>query len=83
MYKSVLRAAPKCASPQTKSVINTTSARRFLSTAPPSQKSRTWKSSAVRWALAGAGLYWYNTSNVFAEEPEGIRKLGAKGRISK
>ncbi|TGO53944.1 hypothetical protein BCON_0115g00270 [Botryotinia convoluta] len=75
MFKSVLRVAPKCSRPQSKSVINTTSARRFLSTAPPSQKSRSWKSSAARWALAGAGVYWYNTSNVFAEEPEAIQKL--------
>ncbi|KAJ8058027.1 hypothetical protein OCU04_013201 [Sclerotinia nivalis] len=75
MYKSVLRAAPRCASPQTKSVINTASARRFLSTAPPSLKSRGWKSSAARWALASAGIYWYNTSNVFADEPEAIQKL--------
>ncbi|TEY50318.1 hypothetical protein BOTCAL_0278g00040 [Botryotinia calthae] len=75
MFKSVLRVAPKCSPSQSKSVINTTSARRFLSTAPPSQKSRSWKSSAARWALAGAGVYWYNTSNVFAEEPEAIQKL--------
>lgn len=46
------------------------SSRRFISTAPPSQKSRSWKSSAARWALAAGGVYYYNTSNVFAEEPE-------------
>ncbi|KAA8570613.1 hypothetical protein EYC84_000012 [Monilinia fructicola] len=73
MYKSVLRAAPRCA--QFKSVINTAPVRRFLSTAPPSQKSRSWKSGAARWALAGAGVYWYNTSDIFAEEPEAIKKL--------
>ncbi|KAB8297622.1 hypothetical protein EYC80_001430 [Monilinia laxa] len=73
MYKSVLRAAPRCA--QFKSVINTTTGRRFLSTAPPSQKSRSWKSGAARWALACAGVYWYNTSDIFAEEPEAIKKL--------
>jgi len=44
--------------------------RRFLSTAPPAQKSRSWKSSAVRWVIAGAGIYYYNTSTVFAEQPE-------------
>ncbi|RAL61178.1 hypothetical protein DID88_010257 [Monilinia fructigena] len=72
MYKSVLRAAPRCA--QFKSVINTTTGRRFLSTTSPSQKSRSWKSGAARWALAGAGVYWYNTSDIFAEEPEVIEK---------
>ena len=45
------------------------SARRFLSTAPPAQKSRTWKSTVIRWGLAGATVYYYNTSNLFAEEP--------------
>jgi hypothetical protein len=42
--------------------------RRFLSTAPPHAKSRSWKNSAVRWTLAGTLVYYYNTSNVFAEE---------------
>ncbi|KAF2736732.1 hypothetical protein EJ04DRAFT_412986, partial [Polyplosphaeria fusca] len=44
--------------------------RRFLSTAPPSQKSRSWKSSAARWGLAGVVVYYYNTTDVFAEEPK-------------
>jgi len=35
------------------------------------KKSRSWKSSAIRWGLAVGGVYYYNTSNVFAEEPEG------------
>ncbi|KAK0513660.1 hypothetical protein JMJ35_004024 [Cladonia borealis] len=43
--------------------------RHFLSTAPPAQKSRSWKSSAVRWGLAIGVVYYYNTSNLFAEEP--------------
>lgn len=43
--------------------------RRLISTAPPTQKSRSWKSSLVRWGIAGAAIYYYNTSNVFAEEP--------------
>ncbi|MCJ1479139.1 Oxidoreductase [Lambiella insularis] len=42
---------------------------RLLSTAPPHHKSRSWKSSAARWGLAVAGIYYYNTSTVFAEEP--------------
>ncbi|KAI9844178.1 MAG: Oxidoreductase [Sclerophora amabilis] len=43
--------------------------RRTLSTAPPSQTSRSWKNSALRWGLAFGGIYYYNTSNAFAEEP--------------
>ncbi|KAF2262180.1 hypothetical protein CC78DRAFT_618800 [Lojkania enalia] len=42
---------------------------RFLSTASPTAKSRSWKNSAARWGIAGAILYYYNTSDVFAEEP--------------
>ncbi|KAL5330068.1 hypothetical protein ACEPPN_003592 [Leptodophora sp. 'Broadleaf-Isolate-01'] len=75
MFKSALRATPgRIAS--SRNVLPRSSARRFLSTAPPSQKSRSWKSSAARWGLAGAGVYYYNTSNLFAEEPEAaIQKL--------
>lgn len=42
---------------------------RLFSTEPPSQRSRSWKNSVVRWGLALGGIYYYNTSNVFAEEP--------------
>ncbi|KAJ5908090.1 hypothetical protein N7495_000772 [Penicillium taxi] len=40
---------------------------RLISTAP--KKSRSWKSAAVRWGLAGGVVYYYNTSDVFAKEP--------------
>lgn len=40
-----------------------------FSTAPPSQQSRSWKNYATRWGLAIGAVYYYNTSNVFAEEP--------------
>ena len=43
-------------------------ARRFAST-DSAQKSRSWKNSAARWALAGGLVYYYNTAPVFAEEP--------------
>ncbi|MCJ1463552.1 Oxidoreductase [Pseudocyphellaria aurata] len=42
---------------------------RFFSTAPLSQQSRSWKNYATRWGLAIGAVYYYNTSNVFAEEP--------------
>ncbi|PVH76772.1 hypothetical protein DL98DRAFT_517763 [Cadophora sp. DSE1049] len=75
MFKSALRATPRRIA-SSRTALPRSSARRFLSTAPPSQQSRSWKSSAVRWGLAGAGVYYYNTSNVFAEEPEAaIQKL--------
>ncbi|CAN9419069.1 unnamed protein product [Alternaria alternata] len=44
-------------------------ARRYLSTAPPSQKSRSFKSLVARVGIAGAIIYYYNTTDVFAEEP--------------
>ncbi|KAF2762319.1 hypothetical protein EJ05DRAFT_461078 [Pseudovirgaria hyperparasitica] len=43
--------------------------RRLLSTAPPSQKSRSFKNKLVRLALAGGVVYFYNTTDIFAEEP--------------
>lgn len=42
--------------------------RRLISTAPLATKSRSWKSSALRWGLAIGGVYYYNISNIFAEE---------------
>ncbi|KOS23174.1 Mitochondrial intermembrane space import and assembly protein 40 [Escovopsis weberi] len=42
--------------------------RRFASTAPPADKPRTWKSSAARWALAAAGVYYYNVNSTFADD---------------
>ncbi|KAH0552897.1 hypothetical protein GP486_006904 [Trichoglossum hirsutum] len=43
------------------------SRRLISSTASPAQKGRGWKSSALRWGLAIAGVYYYSTSDVFAE----------------
>lgn len=57
----LLRASQHC--------LRTPPAHRFISTAPPSQKSRSWKSLGARWGLALGVIYYYNTSNLFAEEP--------------
>ncbi|KFX89495.1 hypothetical protein V490_06981 [Pseudogymnoascus sp. VKM F-3557] len=43
--------------------------RKFLSTSA-APKKRTWKGAAVRWGLAGTGLYYYNTTDIFAEQEE-------------
>ncbi|KAK7181007.1 hypothetical protein DPSP01_012171 [Paraphaeosphaeria sporulosa] len=53
------RAVPRAAAP----------ARRLISTAPPAQKSRSWKSLFARVGAAGAIIYYYNTADVWAEEP--------------
>ncbi|KAF1850718.1 uncharacterized protein K460DRAFT_361480 [Cucurbitaria berberidis CBS 394.84] len=44
-------------------------ARRYISTAPPTQKSRSWKSLVARLGAAGAVIYYYNTTEIFAGEP--------------
>jgi intermembrane space import and assembly protein 40 len=49
--------------------------RRYLSTAPPAQKSRSWKSLAARVGVAGTIIYYYNTTDVFAEEPKRMFRL--------
>ncbi|KAL1608509.1 Oxidoreductase [Paraconiothyrium brasiliense] len=56
------RVAPRAAAP----------ARRFISTAPPTQKSRSWKSLFARVGAAGAIIYYYNTADVWAEEPRHV-----------
>lgn len=81
MFKSAIRAAPRRILPS-RTVLNTNS-RRSISTAPPSRKSRTWKGAAARWGLALGGIYYYNTSNFFAEEPEGRRTVnGVRGKVA-
>ena len=69
MYKPALRIVPRYALPS-RSVLRNSSTSRFLSTAPPVQKRRSWTNSAVRWGLAIGAVYVYSTSTVFAEEPE-------------
>ncbi|KAI1626496.1 chromosome transmission fidelity protein 18 [Exophiala viscosa] len=47
----------------------TTAGKRFASTSRVNAR-RSWKSSALRWGVAIAGIYYYNTSPVFAEQPQ-------------
>lgn len=56
---AAVRSFPRVAAPSS----------RFLSTAPPTQKSRSWKSMVARIGAAGTIIYYYNTTDVFAEEP--------------
>ena len=47
----------------------TPAGRRFLTTVEkPANKKRSWKGAALRWGLAGAGIYYYNTNDIFAEQ---------------
>jgi intermembrane space import and assembly protein 40 len=70
MFQSAARSVPRRLL-ASRLPLKPSSNRRFLSTAPPAQRSRSWKNSAARWATAIGGIYYYNTSNVFAEQPEG------------
>lgn len=65
----MIRSSSRTLIRQSISPIRSVRVQRFLSTAPPAQKSRSWKSSTLRWGLAIGGLYYYNTTNVFADEP--------------
>ncbi|GME45098.1 CHCH domain-containing protein [Neofusicoccum parvum] len=69
MFRPASRAVVRAACSSPRALHRAPTARRLVSTAPPTQKSRSWKSSLARWGLAGAAVYYYNTSNAFAEEP--------------
>ncbi|KAM0483781.1 hypothetical protein ACHAPX_002279 [Trichoderma viride] len=69
MYRTALRNASRPAASSLRTAAIRTAPRRFASTAP-ADGSRSWKSSALRWSLAVAGVYYYNTSSVFADEVE-------------
>ncbi|KAB2568925.1 CHCH domain-containing protein [Lasiodiplodia theobromae] len=66
MFRPASRAVVRAAS----STSARAAQRRLVSTAPPTQKSRSWKSSLARWGLAGAAIYYYNTGKAFADEPD-------------
>lgn len=68
----MFRAAPRLiARPALSSALPRTIAptRRYISTASPTQKSRSFKSLVARLGIAGTIIYYYNTTDVFAEEP--------------
>ncbi|ODH51809.1 hypothetical protein GX48_02053 [Paracoccidioides brasiliensis] len=69
--RSVLRASSSSSSAPTPRHIRLAQARRYISSdsPAPSRKPRSWKGTALRWALAAGAVYYYNTSSVFSEEP--------------
>ncbi|CCC12673.1 hypothetical protein SMACR_05634 [Sordaria macrospora] len=73
MYRTALRpsqSALRAIRPTTTSspsALVSSTARRFASTSAAPKKS-TWKGAAVRWGLAAAAVYYYNTSPVFSDE---------------
>lgn len=67
MYRQALRSTPRAAGAALRTTVARSTPRRFAST-KPADKPRSWKGSALRWGLAGAAIYYYNTSPAFAEE---------------
>ncbi|KAK3290441.1 uncharacterized protein B0H64DRAFT_412361 [Chaetomium fimeti] len=66
MYRTALRSAPsalRAAQP-----ILSSGSRRFASTTTRTSKKGTWKGTGMRWGLAAAAVYFYNTSPIFADE---------------
>ena len=81
MYRAALRSSAAPASALHAAIRPTTLAaaasRRFASTssdavaAKVAKKKGTWKGTALRWGLAIAAVYFYNTSPLFADEIPG------------
>ncbi|KAM0253761.1 hypothetical protein ACHAP5_000339 [Fusarium lateritium] len=68
MYRTTLRSASRPVIANLRSTTIRAAPRRFNSTATPADKSRSWKSSAMRLGLAFGAVYYYNTSPIFADE---------------
>ena len=66
---TMIRQVPRCLLRAPPLPLRAAPTRRFLSTAPPAQKSRSWRNYTTRLALAAGVVYYYNTSTLFAEEP--------------
>ncbi|KAK5062995.1 hypothetical protein LTR84_005071 [Exophiala bonariae] len=69
MYRPASRTVLRTAAQSSLAPARTIVGRRFASTTPVNGR-RSWKSSALRWGIAVAGIYYYNTSPVFAEQPQ-------------
>jgi len=65
MYRTALRSTPRALRAMQPTVAS--GSRRLASTAPASKKG-TWKGTGLRWGLAVAAVYFYNTSPIFADE---------------
>lgn len=84
MYRTTLRTASRQAlgSLRAQTPRSALRFRRPASTASPADRPRSWKSSALRWGLAIAAVYYYNTSPVFAEEAADQGTVQRLGQIS-
>ncbi|KAG5943066.1 hypothetical protein E4U60_006965 [Claviceps pazoutovae] len=70
MYRSGLRTASRQALSSLRTPACRSAPRRLASTASPADRPSSWKGSALRWMLAVAAVYYYNTSTMFADNFE-------------
>lgn len=75
MYRSGLRTASRQALSSLRAPACRSAPRRLASTASPADRPSSWKGFALRWGLAVAAVYYYNTSTVFADELEAQGKF--------
>ncbi|KAG6150405.1 Oxidoreductase [Claviceps purpurea] len=75
MYRSGLRTASRQALSSLRTPACRSAPRRLASTASPADRPSSWKGSALRWGLAVAAVYYYNTSTVFADNFEAQEPL--------
>ncbi|KAG5957504.1 hypothetical protein E4U58_005957 [Claviceps cyperi] len=75
MYRFGLRTASRQALSNLRAPACRSAPRRLASTASPADRPSSWKGSALRWGLAVAAVYYYNTSTVFADELEAQEPL--------
>lgn len=66
MFRTALRSTPGALRAVRPNALNSTS-RRLLTTSAAAKKG-TWKGTGLRWGLAIAAVYFYNTSPIFADE---------------
>ena len=71
MYRAALRSSPSALRAVRPTALASGS-RRLVSTAPATKKRSTWKGTGLRWGLAIAAVYFYNTSPIFADELPGM-----------
>ncbi|KAK3904505.1 hypothetical protein C8A05DRAFT_13631 [Staphylotrichum tortipilum] len=78
MYRTALRSTPRALRATRPTLAS--GSRRLASTtpspAPASKKSKgSWKGTGLRWGVAAAAVYFYNTSPIFADELPGASLL--------
>lgn len=67
MYRTTLRTVSRTAATPIPTL--RAAPRRLAHTAVPADRHRSWKSSLARWGLAAGGVWYYTTSDVFADSP--------------